>query len=102
MVTRFRKDGILYSFYIWESDFHDGYKNFITLVCTGDDFENIYNVPVNDVSGYRIKINKKSCSAAGGARGLFCFLSDCIKSDFMMDWVYKFIRQYDVKGECTV
>ena len=98
MVTRFRKDGVLYSFYLWENKYHDGYKNYITLVVTGSDYENIYNVPVNDISDYRIKINKKSCSAAGGACGLFCFLSDCIKSDFMMDWVYKFIRNFDVKA----
>lgn len=97
MVTRFRKNGILYSFYIWESAYHDGYKNYITLVVTGDEFENIYNVPVKDCGGYRVKINKKSCSASGGAAGLFCFLSDCIHSDFMMDYVWKFINQFDTK-----
>lgn len=98
MVKRFRKDGVLYSFYLWENSAHDGYKNYITMVCTGDTFENIYNIPVSYCSGYRVRINKKSCAAVGGARGLFCFIGNCIDSSFMMDWVYKIIRNFDVKG----
>lgn len=40
-------------------------------------------------SGYAIKINKSGVSADGGAVGVFNFLNDCIKNDFMMCYVYK-------------
>lgn len=94
MVSRFVKNGVLYSFYLWENSNHTGWKNYITMVCTGSDWEKIYNIPVKEMSSFTVRINKKSCSAAGGSRGLFGFIRDCINSDFMMDWVYKIIRNF--------
>ena len=99
MVARFSKNGVLFSFYLWENSAHDGYKNYITLACTADAWEHIYNIPVRDVPGYSVKICKKSCAAAGGSRGLFSFIRDCIQSDFMMDWVYKIIRNFEKGAE---
>lgn len=92
MVKRFRKNGVLYSFYLPEKG--GRYLDYIIVVVTGPDFEKVVNVPVRDCAGYRVKINKKSCSAAGGARGLFSFVGNCIDSNFMMDWVYKIIFNF--------
>ena len=55
---------------------------------------NMVSVRVHPSNDYRIKINKKSVVASGGAYGLFCFLSDCIRNDFMMCYVNAFIRQF--------
>lgn len=97
MVTRFRKNNCLYSFYIWDRENGHGFKEFITIVKTPDDpneAEIIKNVPVNERAGYAIKINKKSISAGNGARGVFSFIADCIKNDFMMTYVYKIIKAF--------
>ena len=51
-------------------------------------------VPVRDAAGLAVRINKRSCSAAGGALGLYSFIADCIKNDFMLDWVYKIVRAF--------
>lgn len=48
-------------------------------------------IKTRNANGYAIKINKSGVSADGGARGVFCFLNDCIKNDFMMCYVYKII-----------
>lgn len=85
MVTRFVKNGVLYSFHLEEDRVKMEWVNYLLLVVTSPDDEKIYKIPVRDCDGFRIKINKKSCSAAGGARGLFGFVRDCIQSDFMMD-----------------
>ena len=97
MVTRYRRGSNLFSFFLWENETHTGYKNYITIVRTPDDKsqpEIIKNIPVNDCGGYSIKINKKSISAGDGARGAFCFISDCIKNDFMMVYVNKICDQF--------
>ena len=39
--------------------------------------------------GYAIKINKSGVAADGGAVGVFNFLNDCIKNNFMMCYVYR-------------
>lgn len=92
MVVRFRKDGVLYSFIL--EDVRGAYAPYIIMVATTSDSEKVVKVPVKDLPGYSIKINKKSMSAAGGARGAFAFIADCIHSDFMMDWVYKIIAAF--------
>lgn len=56
--------------------------------------ETIRNIPVNECSGYRIKINKKSITAADGSRGLFSFIRDCIRNDFMLSYVDGICRQF--------
>lgn len=65
--------------------------NFLRVRCASG---NIVSVRVHDSIDYRIKINKKSVVASGGAYGLFCFLSDCIRNDFMMCYVNAFVRQF--------
>ena len=97
MVTRYRKESALYSFYLWDNETATGYKNYITIVRTPDDAtqpETIRNIPVNECDGYRIKINKKSITAADGARGLFSFIRDCIRNDFMLAYVDRICRQF--------
>ena len=77
---------------IEENAAHTGYCPYLIIVKTPSDEnepEIIKYIPVRDCDAYRVKINKKSLSAAGGARGLFCFISDCIKNDFMLSWVWK-------------
>ena len=97
MVTRYRRNSMLYSFYLHDNSAGTGYKTFITIVKTPDDEnqpEIIKNVPVIDAPGYSIKINKKSISANGGARGAFAFIRDCIRNDFMMIYVNKIVEQF--------
>lgn len=94
MNTSIYKDGVLYTFCLHDSKYHNGFKNYITMVITTDTSERVINIPVNEIDGYTVKINKKSVSAAGGARGLFCFIGDCIKNDFMLAWVAKIIRNF--------
>ena len=91
MKATYYKNGIMYNFYTMENTEH---KNWLRVVKTTDESESIYYIPVRYISGYRIKINAKSVSAAGGARGLFCFISDCTKNDFMLVWVDKIIDQF--------
>ena len=92
MVVRFRKDGTLYSFIL--EDIRCAFAPYLIMVATTADSEKVVRVPVRDVGGFSIKINKKSMSAAGGARGAFAFIANCIHSDFMMDWVYKIIAAF--------
>ena len=98
MVTRTRKNGALYSFYLLDNGTTaGGYKNYITVAKTPDDEtqpEIIQNIPVKTLDGYSIKINKKSISAADGARGAFSFIRNCIRNDFMMCYVYKIIENF--------
>lgn len=92
MVVRFRKNGVLYSFIL--EDVRGCFADYLIMVATAADSEKVVRVPVRDVGGYSIKINKRSMSAAGGARGAFAFIADCIHSDFMMDWIYKIIAAF--------
>lgn len=94
MNTSIWKNGILYTFYLHKSEFCAGWKNYITLVITSDTEEKTINIPVNEIDGYSVKINKKSVSASNGACGLFCFIADCIKNNFMLCWVAKIIRNF--------
>lgn len=98
MVTRYRRNGALYSFILNEAETGDAWKPFITLVKTPNDEhepETIVNIPVKDSNSYRVKINKKSISAANGARGLFCFIRDCIRNDFMTAYVNQIINVFN-------
>lgn len=54
----------------------------------------VISIPVRESDSYRVKINKKSVSAHGGALGLFVFLSDCIRNDFMMVYVRAILRTF--------
>ena len=97
MVTRYRRNGNLYSFYLHENSTGDGWKNYITVAKTPDDEnqpETVRNIPVKTADGYSIKVNKKSISSANGARGAFAFISDCIRNNFMMAYVNRIIEQF--------
>ena len=97
MVTRTRRNGALYSFYLIHEETRSGWKHYIKAVKTPDDEkqpEIIKNIPVKTLDGYSIKINKKSISAADGARGAFSFIRNCIRNDFMMTYVYKIIETF--------
>lgn len=48
-----------------------------------------FKIKTRAAAGVAIKINKRCVSADGGAVGVFNFLNDCIKNDFMMCYVYK-------------
>ena len=44
---------------------------------------NSVNVPCKCNDDFRIKENKSSLSGCNGAQGIFCFLSDAIKNNFL-------------------
>ena len=54
------------------------------------------SIRVRDSADYRIQINKRTLNANGGARGAFCFLSDCIRQDFMLVYVNKVIENFNI------
>lgn len=92
MKTAFIKDNTRYVFHF--SD--DGNDNFITLVINSLnlDWEKVVTIPVRNADGYAVKINKKSCSADGGAYGLFKFIRRCIDNDFMMVYVNRIVENF--------
>lgn len=49
-------------------------------------------IPVDDIPEYTYKILKTKFKANNGARGLFSFVVDCYKSDFMTVHANKIIR----------
>lgn len=51
-----------------------------------------YNVPVVECADSVYILQKTQIKAVGGARGLFCFMTDCIKNDFMVCLVDKIIN----------
>ncbi len=98
MIERLYKSNYLFEFSINFDG--DKWDNFITVLVYELKSVGAYGyiktvkIPVKFAPGYAIKINKKSCSNANGARGLFSFISDCIKNDFMMVYVYKIISNF--------
>ena len=53
-----------------------------------------YLVKVNNSSEFCIKINKKSVSAIDGAEGVFRFVEEAIRKDFMTCYVKAIIEIY--------
>lgn len=97
MVTRYRRNSALFTFMIDENEAGTGYKPYIILVKTPDDEtqpETITRIPVKELNGYSIRINRKSISAANGSRGVFSFIRDCIRNNFMMVYVNRICEQF--------
>ena len=83
-------DGKLYHFSI-DYDSVKGWHNF-AIVNDSDNTKRVVRVVPCDE--FVIKINKKTVAASGGVRGLFCFLSDCIKNDYMTAWCNVIIKAF--------
>ena len=95
MNTYAYKNGYMFRFSIHHNGLVWGDNLIITAFGSADNAELCrVAVPVRDAAGLAVRINKRSCSAAGGALGLYCFVSDCIKNNLMMDWVYKIVRAF--------
>lgn len=92
MRTSFVKDNTRYTFHTGDA----GTDNFITLAISGVnlEWEKSVKIPVKDVSGFAIKVNKKSLSAEGGAYGAFRFIRNCINEDFCMVYVNRIIENF--------
>lgn len=56
------------------------------------------NVPCRCNDDFCIKENKSSLSGCNGAQGIFCFLSDAIKNDFMTAYVNAVIDKFYYKS----
>lgn len=88
MACHYMKNGRLYSFYIDPAG--KGWKEYIRIVSG----TRVVYVPVKECSDFRVKINKKSISAAGGSAALFSFISNCIREDFMTVYIDKIIKTF--------
>ena len=51
-----------------------------------------YNVPCENCDTYRFKLMKTKIKAMDSAKGLFCFMADCIKNDFMIAYVNEILN----------
>ena len=76
---------LVYRFAI-DYDSKKGWHN-LELVRLADNVR--YKIKTRNADGFAIKVNKTCVSADGGAVGVFNFISDCIKKDFAMCYVYK-------------
>lgn len=86
MVTKcFEYNGFMYYFSIAFTPARGWHNLELVRVLSGDRRQ----IKTRNASGVAIKINKSCVAADGGAAGVFRFLSDCIKNDFMMCYVYK-------------
>lgn len=87
MLFRYFHNNNMYTFYL------DNINSSFIRVVNNDTGKTTF-IRVFPSDEYTIKGNKKSISAAGGARGLFSFLADCVKADFMTAYVNRIIQDY--------
>lgn len=91
MVSKcFEYNGLMYYFSIAFTPARGWHNLELVRVLSGDRVQ----IKTRTASGYAIKINKSGVSADGGAGGVFRFLADCIKNDFMMCYVYKVCEMF--------
>ena len=88
MIKRFFFNDNQYSMFYIPGNNHIEFTNYTT----GKKF----NLKVVNSSEFTWKLNKSSCSAINGARGLFCFFSNSLNNHFMESYLYKTITFFNI------